>query len=572
MSEYDIGILHSCASPFWQQHNMDCSVAWFPTRGLTVFLILAMVTKAGPRNPPPPTRRAPNWKNHIWPDLGQIWHSQIWQFSTWAGGLRAVPRRHTQSSNDANKKCTSGHAVHDARGSTALHMVTATRPPNRITNIYNEPLWPSAVMERPVLLLVAGLLVLVSSLDLETLDQDMGSNEVGEWEGHKYLQANNVNYTSVQRDGKIFFFPLFSVVRFQNTQCTGSNNLNGTCYTRRECTSYGGTASGSCSSGLGTCCVVTKTCGTSTRVNCTYFVNPSYPSYYTDGGRCTITINKCNSNICQLRIDFIDFSIAQPDATGACTTDFMTVTGSASTVPTICGDNTGEHSEYLSTVPVICGDNTGEHIYVNFASGSTPIEITITTSTTDTSNRRWNLKLSQLECDCPWLAPVGCLMYYTDITGTVKSFNYGLTASTTAFGTRELVNLNYGVCVRMAEGYCSIQWSQSSSSLYTFTISGDTGGLDTTVLGATLVLLATADAQLTGTSCTTDFIVIPNPYQGGVSVNSDRFCGNGLVTTTTSSKPFVLTVVTDADETSGATPDNENRGFCLTYTQLACTT
>nr|CAD7203292.1 unnamed protein product [Timema douglasi] len=85
-------------------------------------------------------------------------------------------------------------------------------------------------------------------------------------------------------------------------------------------------------------------------------------------------------------------------------------------------------------------------------------------------------------------------------------------------------------------------------------------------------MLATADAQLTGTSCTTDFIVIPNPYQGGVAVNSDRFCGNGLVTTTTSSKPFVLTVVTDADETSGATPDNENRGFCLTYTQLACTT
>ncbi|CAG2067203.1 unnamed protein product [Timema podura] len=80
-------------------------------------------------------------------------------------------------------------------------------------------------------------------------------------------------------------------------------------------------------------------------------------------------------------------------------------------------------------------------------------------------------------------------MYYTDITGTVKSFNYGLTASTTAFGTRELVNLNYGVCVRMAEGYCSIQWSQSSSSLYTFTVSGDTGGLDTTVLGSSLNLV-----------------------------------------------------------------------------------
>ncbi len=48
---------------------------------------------------------------------------------------------------------------------------------------------------------------------------------------------------------------LFSVVRFTNSACTGDNSYNGTCYTSTECTSYGGTASGTCASGFGVCCI-----------------------------------------------------------------------------------------------------------------------------------------------------------------------------------------------------------------------------------------------------------------------------------------------------------------------------
>ena len=47
---------------------------------------------------------------------------------------------------------------------------------------------------------------------------------------------------------------LFSVVRFANSFCYGSNGLNGTCYTSAECTSLGGVAAGSCASGFGVCC------------------------------------------------------------------------------------------------------------------------------------------------------------------------------------------------------------------------------------------------------------------------------------------------------------------------------
>lgn len=36
-----------------------------------------------------------------------------------------------------------------------------------------------------------------------------------------------------------------------------------------------------------------------------------------------------------------------------------------------------------------------------------------------------------------------------------------------------LLNLNYGVCVKPALGYCSIIWSQSANNMYTFTVSGN---------------------------------------------------------------------------------------------------
>ncbi|XP_015586174.1 uncharacterized protein LOC107263461 isoform X2 [Cephus cinctus] len=341
-----------------------------------------------------------------------------------------------------------------------------------------------------------------------------------------------------ERQGK--FFPLFSVVRFANSQCTGTNNFNGTCFTRRECTNYAGTASGTCANGLGVCCVFTRTCGTSTSANNTYFINPGYPATYAGGDRCTITVNRCHSKICQLRLDFLDFSLAQPNSSGVCDLDFLLVSGGA------------------STVPRLCGENTNQHVYVDF-NGATPITISIDTNTNFAFDRRWNIRIQQIECDSPCRAPNGCLQYYKGVSDTVTSFNYGTTVNTRAplIGTRQMANLNYGVCVRMALGYCSIQWSQSDT--LSFTVSGDTGSLDTTVIGTDL-------AAVTGTDCTKDFVIIPNPSINGTAENVDRFCGNGLVTKTSSLKPFVLYVVTDGDEIG----EIQNRGFILDYTQIAC--
>ncbi|XP_069701068.1 uncharacterized protein [Periplaneta americana] len=370
--------------------------------------------------------------------------------------------------------------------------------------------------------------------------------EVEEWNNQTtWIDPDWQNLTQVQRDER--FFSFFNVIRFKNVQCTGTNGLCGTCYSRKECASLSGLASGSCARNWGTCCVIQRTCGSTSNLNCTYFSNPGYPGLYTGSGRCSISITKCNSNICQLRIDLLDFTVGQPDANGNCLDDYLEITGGA------------------SSVPRICGENTGQHVYVDFPADNNPIQITVRTNPAVTANRKWNIRINQIECTSPERAPTGCLMYYTGTDGRVNSFNYA--AAGRAVGTvwtRELANLNYGVCIRMAPGYCSIEWRQAANDPYSFTVSGDTGGIDPDVLGTDVVAES-------GAQCTTDFVVIPNPYVGSDPLNTDRFCGNGFVTKTTASKPFVLTVVTnEGDLVGGVAQGNENRGFSLNYRQIPC--
>ncbi|KAJ2954414.1 hypothetical protein O0L34_g2679 [Tuta absoluta] len=354
------------------------------------------------------------------------------------------------------------------------------------------------------------------------------------------------------RKGKILF-PFVSVVRFANTECASQSSMNGTCLARRECNNLNGTATAMCASRRGRCCVVQRTCGTFTNVNNTYFTSPGYPTAYPGGQACTIVVQRCNNQICQLRVDFLDMVLAQPNGDGVCATDSITITGGNTIVPTLCGDN------------------TGQTLFVDF-NANTPITITVTATLATTFGRRWNIRLVQLGCDCPGIAPNGCLQYFTGTMGTIRSFNYGAQANTALSaslvqGTRQIANLNYGICIRMEAGFCTIQYVQSPNDMFSFTVTGDVDGADATVLG-------TAVGALNDGACVTDFVVIPNPVvtATNLAVGTDRFCGLGFVPVQTGVKPFVLTVVTNGDEGATATtpPDVSNRGFSLQYTQVAC--
>ncbi|XP_026758625.2 uncharacterized protein LOC113518061 [Galleria mellonella] len=398
---------------------------------------------------------------------------------------------------------------------------------------------------RGSLVVIAAILITVAAVSLY--------NEENEKEQYKddLLEDNDLEEYS-SRKGKILF-PFLSIVRFANTECSTTGTMRGTCLARRECHNLNGTITGNCASRRGRCCVVTRGCGSTTNVNNTYFTSPGYPSAYAGGAACSITVYRCNSNICQLRIDFLDMVLAQPDGDGNCATDSVTVTGGNTVVPTICGDN------------------TGQTIFVDF-NGNAAITITITATASTTFARRWNMKLVQLGCDCPGIAPNGCLQYYTGTSGTINSFNYGSAANTVlssslVTGTRQMANLNYGICIRMEAGYCGIQYSQSANDVYSFTISGDVEGADNTVLGTSL------GASNDG-ACSTDYVIIPNPTvtATGVAVGADRFCGIGFVSVQTTAKPFVIYVVTNGDEGATATspPDIGNRGFSLAYSEIAC--
>ncbi|XP_015186546.1 PREDICTED: uncharacterized protein LOC107071777 [Polistes dominula] len=367
----------------------------------------------------------------------------------------------------------------------------------------------------------------------------------GQFVNNNNTKTNNESLDNVSNSSYVMrqkkFFPFFSVIRFANSQCLASNSLNGTCFTRRECNSYGGTPSGTCANGLGICCIFQKSCGSTTNINNTYFINPGYPTTYKGGERCTITINKCNSDICQIRLDFIDFSLAQPNENGTCDFDLFLVSGAS------------------SSVPRICGENSNQHVYADF-NGASPITISIGTNGDYPFDRRWNIRIQQIACDSLWRVPNGCLQYYKSISDTVTSFNYGTTVNSRQpdVATREMVNLNYGVCVRMALGYCSIEWSQSN--MYSFSISGVTGGfLDPTLPGTSAV----ADS---GLDCIHDFVIVPNPSENGIPLNTERFCGNAFITKTSSLKPFVLYVVTNDNDVN----DTQNKGFQLRYRQLPC--
>ena len=89
-------------------------------------------------------------------------------------------------------------------------------------------------------------------------------------------------------------------------------------------------------------------------------------------------------------------------------------------------------------------------------------------------------------------APSGCLQYYTSASGQFKSFNYR-TEPAADDGPNHLANLNYAICFRIEKGFCGIKYSQVSSDLFSFTLSGDASTI--TALGIIILKISTLQPQ-----------------------------------------------------------------------------
>lgn len=132
--------------------------------------------------------------------------------------------------------------------------------------------------------------------------------------------------------------------------------------------------------------------------------------------RCTLTVQPCSSTVCQLRIEFLDLSLVGPTGDGNCNTDAITITGGA------------------SNVPVLCGENSGQHVVVDF-DGENPIFITIAATSSYTFGRHWFIRATQYNCDAinrgnaisnVYVADFNysaCLKYYSDLQPHPDAFS-----------------------------------------------------------------------------------------------------------------------------------------------------
>merc|ERR1712038_2182783 len=231
---------------------------------------------------------------------------------------------------------------------------------------------------------------------------------------------------------------VFNVVSFPNSECAAVSGYNGTCYTASECSSLGGSASGTCASSFGVCCVFSIACGSSSSANNSYAVISSY-STSTDSDPCTYTFCKTNSDVCKLRIDFDTMVLHGPftisstasvddgPRVGDCGYDSLTVTNPGGASP-----------------PVICGYNTGQHMWVPASDSCNSINIDIDTGTT-TTTRKWQIKVTQYECGNMMMPANDCLQYHTASTGTIATFNWDTSTTTVSSSQHHLSTQYYDI-------------------------------------------------------------------------------------------------------------------------------
>ncbi|KAH6926902.1 hypothetical protein HPB50_022765 [Hyalomma asiaticum] len=322
--------------------------------------------------------------------------------------------------------------------------------------------------------------------------------------------------------------------------CRAADGRDGTCYDAVQCLNRGGTPMGRCEDGV--CCVFEVSCGEASSERTAYVRNPGYPGTHNREAMCKVRVSKRDADVCQFRLDFLTLDLARP-VDGNCSQDMLVVSGQ------------NENNQ----VPRICGLNTGQHAYVDVEeSGGISLNLMMVGS----YSRKFDIKVTQLECEGPQSAPSHCLQYFWGTHGTVKSFNYD-EAGGSPHHQGYPNDLDYVVCLRKEPGFCSV----------TYEVAPDEE-LGASPFGVGAIPSQRESVQLTSSpimaECPDDYIII-----GGV-----RMCSTGHETEveqrhTRDLNATGLTLITDG--TPGpflmrfvSNHVNNARGFKLHYRQNPC--
>ncbi|XP_014271835.2 uncharacterized protein [Halyomorpha halys] len=333
-------------------------------------------------------------------------------------------------------------------------------------------------------------------------------------------QIDNNNITDY-KDPK--FLNLFTIVKFDNDDC----GEGGVCYHEYECNELGGIPQGPCARGFGVCCMLEAQCGETVKKAVSLFVGQS------SQGACTLGIQKMECAR-QIRLDFFSLDLEGP-LDGTCMIDRLLISGQNSN----------------DIVPILCGSNSGQHMNLDIDEVEGPIMLSVISP----SKRNFKMKVTQLCDGDPLLAPKGCLQYYTDPFGEIKSFNYQDQSTESAY----LNNLNYAMCIKKNPGMCTVEYSNTrpTGEEYTFDINNvDLDGELTVPEG---------EAGVEVFNCPEDYLAIAGLRLCGqkfndATTNAD-FTQNAPVTDK-SNGPFIMSFVSSST--------NTGRGFHLQYQQKPC--
>lgn len=377
------------------------------------------------------------------------------------------------------------------------------------------------------------------------------------------------------REGRLL--SLFQIIRFPNDPCVGQASKNGTCYTADECTSKGGTNSGTCAQGYGVCCTFTENCGATSNENCTYFESTG-----SEIGACRLKICPCNDNICQLRLDFNQFMITGPStATQSVSLAKGGVIGApGATVPITTASQclTDSFSVLSSTgqsPPTICGQNSGEHMYVDSSATCNDLVFQLggTGRGTGVGQRQWSIKITQYSCDYPNLAPDGCTQYYFGASSdTVQTYNFA--------GSQHLANQDQNICIRRERGNCRICYTTVMETDFSLSSSMAAD------MGMAIAKASECCGYGMGSGKNYDCLIIPgalNPLMMSKQGMFDQFCGRsaGIVATMSTvgvemsktvcsdRQPFNIRFLSDGYEAEGEIGAGVMPGFKLTYFQTS---
>ena len=211
--------------------------------------------------------------------------------------------------------------------------------------------------------------------------------------------------------------------------------------------------------------------------------------------------------------------------------------------------------------------NSGQHVYMDMGNenGNTAT-VSFTFSGTSTT-RQWDIKVTQIPCFSTVRPPSGCLQYFTDLAGRIKSFNFD-----DASDQAHLASQEYTICIRQHAGYCCAEYqlcSDSNSwSLDTTTDIDNTADLDTRcnaddhlkITGLSASCHAGPQNHAYHTKiCGTNFLVAEQHE----TINGVNRRGCDCIA------PFDIGVYTDANQES-TIATTVNRGFCLEYNLIPC--